>query len=201
MVIRADVQKAGVREYYAPKCATFRKTDEPFGGLSNMAAGFPLYVNDVRIGTSEVLYQISRFPHMPDVQWMLVGQSSPMSAKMKSKPYRAQSRTDWEAIKVRVMRWCLRVKLAQNWQEFGGLLESTGNRDIVEVSMKDPYWGATPQDFDENMLIGANVLGRLLMELREKLRASRPTELQTVSPPEISNFLFFERPAGIIRHQ
>lgn len=164
-----------------------------------MAAGFPVHVNGVRIGTSEVLYQMCRFPHMAKVQWMLVGQSSPMTAKMKSKPYRAQARPDWDSIKVRVMRWCLRVKLAQNWEEFGRLLESTGELPIVEVSMKDPYWGAVPQEFDERILSGANVLGRLLMELRMKLREDRNGSLRVVSPPNVSGFLFFGRPVGNIR--
>jgi hypothetical protein len=30
---------------------------------------------------------------------------------------------------VKIMRWCLRVKLAQNWREFSRLLLATGERN------------------------------------------------------------------------
>ncbi len=187
-----DIQKAGVRRYAKGECVVFRKTNESFGGLSNMAPGFPLCVNGIRVATSEVLYQLCRFPHMPDVQRMLIGERSPMTAKMKSKPYRSQSRDDWEQIKVRVMRWCLRVKLAQNWEKFGRLLESTGERSIVEFSMKDAYWGAKPED--DQVLVGANVLGRLLMELRKQLREPERGSLAYITPPDVPGFLLLGRP-------
>src|SRR5438105_2891921 len=77
------------REYARKGSAVFCKTDEEFGGLSNMAAGFPLVVNGVPIRTSEALYQACRFPHLSDVQRLIIDQKSPMTAKMKSKPHRA----------------------------------------------------------------------------------------------------------------
>jgi len=66
------------------------------------------------------------------------------------------------------MRWCIRVKLVQNWRRFSSLLLATGNRPIVEKSWKDSFWGAKP--LEDGRLVGRNVLGRLLMELREELR-------------------------------
>ena len=35
------------RTYNRQDCITFRKTAERFGGLSNMAGGYPLFVNGV----------------------------------------------------------------------------------------------------------------------------------------------------------
>lgn len=84
-----------VRTYSRKDSAIFRKTAERFGGLSNMAAGFPLRVNGVYIRTSEALYQACRFPHLPDVQRLIIAEASPMTAKMKSKPHRKNSRPDW----------------------------------------------------------------------------------------------------------
>ena len=106
------------RSYERQDSVVFCKTNEEFGGLSNMAPGFPLRVNGIDILTSEALYQACRFPHLPDVQRLIITQKSPMTAKMKSKPYRSQSRGDWDVVRVRIMRWCLRVKLAWNWTEF-----------------------------------------------------------------------------------
>ena len=60
-------QASQVRTYDPAASVVFLKTNERFGGLSNMAPGFPLRVNGVRIRTSEALYQACRFPHLPDV--------------------------------------------------------------------------------------------------------------------------------------
>jgi ribA/ribD-fused uncharacterized protein len=185
------------RTYNRQDCAVFRKTAEEFGGLSNMAGSYPLRVNGVHILTSEALYQACRFPHLPDVQRLIIAQRSPMTAKMKSKPYRKDSRSDWDAVRVGIMRWCLRVKLAQNWERFGSLLLSTGERPIVEDSRKDDFWGAKP--VDEEALIGTNVLGRLLMELRELLRGSDADSLRVVSPPPLPGFVLLGREIGVIK--
>ena len=118
-------QDAQTRTYSRDESVVFRITKEGFGGLSNMASGFPLEINGVRVWSSEALYQACRFPHLPKVQEIILRERSPMTAKMMSKPYRKDSRPDWEKINVKVMRWCLRVKLAQNWETFGKLLLST----------------------------------------------------------------------------
>src|SRR5712692_8024088 len=115
------------RTYERHQSVVFLKTNEAFGGLSNMAGGFPLRVNGVRIATSEALYQACRFPHRPEVQRLVIEQTSPMTAKMKTKPYRDDSRPDWDRVRVKIMRWCLRVKLAQNWEKFSELLLRTSD--------------------------------------------------------------------------
>lgn len=181
-----------IRTYDRGQSVVFLKTNEPFGGLSNMAGGFPLEVNGCRIRTSEALYQACRFPHLADVQRLIVRQISPMTAKMKSKPYRRDSRPDWNIVRVKIMRWCLRVKLAQNWSKFSELLLATGNRSIVEESRKDDFWGA--KAMDHCTLVGRNVLGRLLMELREEVKAGPRDLLLHVEPPPLPDFLFDRRP-------
>jgi ribA/ribD-fused uncharacterized protein len=186
-----------VRTYNPTRAAVFCKTTERFGGLSNMAGGFPLRVNGINILTSEALYQTCRFPHLPKIQRLIIEQRSPMTAKMKSKPYRDESRSDWDSVRVRIMRWCLRVKLAQNWATFGGLLHSTNDLPIVELSKKDDFWGAKPQK--DGTLVGVNVLGRLLMELREQLKHATGEDLKRVEPVPIANFLLYEKPIGVVQ--
>lgn len=181
-----------IRTYDRANSIVFLRTNEPFGGLSNMAGGFPLNVSGIPIRTSEALYQACRFPHRPDVQRLIIEQSSPMTAKMRSKPYRNDSRQDWKQVRVKIMRWCLRVKLAQNWKLFSELLLDTGERPIVEQSRKDDFWGAKP--IDENTLAGMNVLGRLLMELRQEIRTSGQEPLLYVEPLAIPDFMLDGRP-------
>ena len=184
------------RTYIRSECVVFRKTKELFGGLSNMAAGFYLKVNGTHILTSEALYQACRFPHRPEIQRLIVQQASPMTAKMKSKPYRNDSRPDWDAVRIKIMRWCLRVKLAQNWEEFGRLLRATKDRAIVEDSRKDDFWGA--KEVDDKTLVGVNVLGRLLMELREDLKGTNSESLKKVLPLDIPEFLLFGESIEIV---
>lgn len=190
-----------IRTYRPAEIVRFRKTTEEFGGLSNMAPGFPLMVLGHRIRTSEALYQACRFPHMPEVQAMILKEGSPMTAKMRSKPFRKDSRPDWDEVRVPIMRWCLRVKLLYNWSAFSTLLIATGDRQIVEDSRKDTYWGAVPQE--DGSLKGQNVLGRLLMELRDKWKAA-PETLEFARPPNVQRFQLFDKPIECIvrpRHQ
>lgn len=188
-------QASQVRTYDPAASVVFLKTNERFGGLSNMAPGFPLRVNGVSIRTSEALYQACRFPHLPEVQRKIIDEHSPMTAKMRSKPFRKDSRPDWDAVRTKIMRWCLRVKLAQNWREFGRLLLATGDRPIVEQSRKDDFWGAKVAE--DGSLVGMNVLGRLLMQLREQLKDDEAS-LRSVEPLAIPEFLLLLRPIEMI---
>ncbi len=183
-----------IRTYRRSDVIIVYRTKDSFGGLSNMASGFPLYVNGVHIPTSEALYQACRFPHLPEIQRLIIQQHSPMTAKMKSKPHRDHSRRDWDDVRFRVMRWCLRVKLAQHYDSFGKLLLMTHSRPIVEQSRKDDYWGAKVSGDDDETLVGQNVLGRLLMELRGLVESDTAHGLTIVHPLNISNFLLFGKP-------
>lgn len=182
-----------LREYLRSESVVVYKTKESFGGLSNMAAGFPLRINGFRVPTSEALYQSCRFPDLPDVQREIIVQHSPMTAKMKGKPHRKATRSDWDKVRHNVMRWCLRVKLSQHYKEFGRLLLATKEKPIVEQSRKDEYWGAILLH-DGETLVGENVLGRLLMELREALKNDTNENLRFVPPLGIPNFKLYGEP-------
>jgi type I restriction enzyme S subunit len=185
-------QPSKARTYDPSKCAVFMKTNERFGGLSNMAPGFPLSVAGVAVRTSEALYQACRFPHRPDVQALIIAERSPMTAKMRGKPFRDDTRPDWNEVRVNVMRWCLRVKLAQNFDLFKELLLSTGEMPIVEKKIRrTDFWGA--KFTEDGTLVGQNVLGRLLMELRELVKHDSSEVLTTVPPLPISKFRLMDR--------
>lgn len=173
------------------ECRSFRKTTDGFGGLSNMAGGYMLRVNGVLIKTTEALYQACRFPNMPEVQRLIIDERSPMATKMKSKSFRHQSRPDWDCVRVDLMRWCLKVKLLQSWTRFGGLLRETGECPIVEESRKDKFWGAVPSKDNPNILVGDNVLGSLLGEMRNLANGE---QLTRVEPLGTSDFLLLGAP-------
>jgi hypothetical protein len=89
------------------------------------------------------------------------------------------------------MKWCLQIKLLQNFGKFSNLLLSTDDTPIVEFSMKDNVWGAIPVNKD--LLKGKNALGRLLMEIRESY-AKKMIEMDSVSPLNVPAFLLFDQP-------
>jgi ribA/ribD-fused uncharacterized protein len=183
--------KISERTYNKNEVLTFSKTTGKFGGLSNMAAGYSLFVNETNIANSEILYQACRFPLFPIIQEEIISQTNPMDAKEISRKYNQFTRQDWETVKFDVMRWCLQIKLIQNFEKFSELLLSTEDNIIVEYSTKDCTWGAMPVGTDT--IRGKNALGRLLMEIREvHLKSSE--ELEYVKPLNIPAFLLFDNP-------
>lgn len=186
------------RTYKQSEICVFRKTKELFGGLSNMASGFPIKINGIQILTSEALYQACRFPHLPEVQKKIIAEKSPMTAKMVSKPFRENSRQDWDNLRTDIMYWCLKVKLAQNFIAFGQLLETTFDKPIVEDSNKDAFWGAIRDKKHEDVLKGVNALGRLLMKLRQEYNSPNRFDLLFVEPLNIPNFLLFDEQISVI---
>lgn len=185
-----------IRNYNAKEAIVFRKTTEPFGGLSNMASGYALYINEVIIPSSEHLYQAMRYPTNPKIQFEIINQDNAMKAKMISNKYKAQfSRPDWEKIQIKVMRWALEIKLAQNWDKFSTILKETQNKSIVEYATDNKIWGAKPINNYE--LEGVNALGRLLMELREKY-ISENNRIFCVNPPDVPALLLYNQHIDII---
>jgi ribA/ribD-fused uncharacterized protein len=189
------VSEDKLRTYVKKDVVFFRTTTGEFGPLSNMAPDFPILMQGIRIATAEALYQACRFPDDPDVQRLIIDQMSPMTAKMKSKKYRDRTRADWDEVRVNVMRWCLRKKLQDNWQKFGRVLERSGGRPIVEESNKDSFWGAKPSE--DGLLVGMNVLGRLLMELRDQFRDLQEGRAKELNYPVIPRLLLFGKPMEV----
>lgn len=178
-------------EYIRADVVTFRKTRDPHGALSNMASGHPITIGDKTWRTSEALYQAARFPYNPEIQEKILLEKSPMMAKRVTMPYRKEhSREDWFDIGVEVMRYAIRAKLYSSKLFYYELLVETDGKVIVEDSWKDAFWGAVPTE-DNTKLIGENVLGLLLMELREQLQDGTINLSRPLLPPAIPDFLYF----------
>lgn len=71
-------------------------------------------------------------------------------------------RVDWEQVKDDIMRKAVLAKFTQN-KEIKNVLLSTGKETIVENTSNDYYWGCGKDGS------GKNMLGIILMEVREKL--------------------------------
>ena len=90
---------------------------------------------------------------------------------MKAKAFakRGVERKDWKDIAVDVMRFCRNHKYARS-ETFRKELERSKGMNIVEDESnrrkKTDSWGAV-LDATTNEYYGKNIMGRLLMELRE----------------------------------
>lgn len=175
-----------IRKYEKGKCVTFKSTKGHHGSLSNMAPHFPITINGTRLRTTEALYQALRFPNHPDVQKEIIQYASPISAKKYGRTHIYKTRPDWNKIRFRVMKFCIEIKLHQNYDKFSQMLLATKDLPIVEYTDKDKVWGAS---LEGNYYVGTNALGRLLMELREKVKS----DTFEFSIPEIENFRFLDK--------
>ena len=154
-------------QLYDPReCATFRRSAERYGLLSNMAGRMPLRAGGMAFQSSEGLYQALKFPHSPEAQRIIGRAKNGFAAKIVAYEVEETLTPGWDDIKLDAMRFALAVKLAQHPGTFGKTLRQTRNLPIVESSRDDDYWGAIPRTAG---LIGHNHLGKLLTELRTEL--------------------------------
>jgi ribA/ribD-fused uncharacterized protein len=72
-------------------------------------------------------------------------------------------RADWAEVKLAVMRRADEAKFLQN-PDLAQRLLATGDAELVEDSRNEAFWGTGRDD------AGLNWAGRILMEIREKLR-------------------------------
>ena len=76
-------------------------------------------------------------------------------------------RPDWETVKVQIMREVVTAKFQQNLPLLALLLSTKPNTLIEGNTWHDQFWGAT---LNKGKWVGANWLGRILMELRDNYK-------------------------------
>jgi ribA/ribD-fused uncharacterized protein len=139
--------------------------EQDFYVLSNFSA-FNLRWQGLTLPTSEHAYHVTRFIGHDDVIAGNVMRAESAHAAFKAaQEWKHRQRPDWDAVKVDIMRDILRAKAAQHEYVRRKLL-ATGDRELVENSWRDDFWG-WGQNRD-----GQNMLGKLWMEVRAELRAT-----------------------------
>lgn len=152
----------------------FYRVGEAFGLFSNFAL-LPITVDGKRWPTSEHYYQAQKFAQSrPDLADVIQDEPSPERAKRVVRLNRPEVRKDWANIKDDVMRVAVAAKVMEH-PEVLHLLLDTGNRTIVERTGKDYYWGCGRDG------TGKNMLGVILMEIRELACANQSSNLAELS--------------------
>ena len=111
--------------------------------------------------TSEHYFQAAKTVD-PDEQFKIQSAKSPRKAKDLGQAVKFK-RTDWNDVKIDVMRQALKYKFAEG-SRAAQLLKMTGYQYLIEFSpWGDTFWGV------DSDLLGHNWLGRLLNERRFQL--------------------------------
>ena len=157
-------QYYSIEAYPVADCVAIRKVKEPWGILGNFAS-IPIIIYKVSFKTSEQLFQLMKFKDAEPVLAVYQANNPKMTAKHWEKTHR---RKDWGQMIVDAMKFCLTQKYEQS-EAFRQELERSKGKYIVEDQTSFPKktpdtWGVKQQG---DNFVGPNLLGRLLMELRD----------------------------------
>ena len=136
--------------------------ENDFYVLSNFSA-FRLMWKARDFDTSEAAYQWEKFYHYKEVRYAILQARSAHRAFKIAEDFKRLIRPDWDSVKVEIMRNILWAKLGQHEYVERKLMD-TGDRELIEDSWRDDFWGWGPNRDGQNML------GKLWMEIRAELR-------------------------------
>lgn len=140
----------------------FYKINEEYGCFSNFAHyGFEL--EGKYWMTSEHYFQAKKFEGT-EYEELIRLLDNPMKAAEMGRNRNLSLRKDWEDVKDDVMRKAVFEKFSQN-KETREVLFDTGIEEIIENTTNDYYWGCGTKGN------GKNMLGKILMEIREILNS------------------------------
>lgn len=140
----------------------FYKVSEEYGCFSNFSL-HPITLEDKVWPTSEHYFQAQKFPSEPDYQEEMRNAARPHDVAKMGRDRSYTLRPDWENVKDDLMRLAVLQKFA-DYEDIRSVLLSTGDKDIIEVTTNDYYWG------EGTKKTGKNMLGVILMEVRDALR-------------------------------
>ena len=145
-----------------PNIITFYRENDPYGEFSNFAA-YPIQLRSKIWPTSEHYFQARKYAGTA-FEEMVRAAPTPMQAATLGRDRTLPLRKDWWVVKDEVMREAVYAKFIQH-EELRQKLLATGDAVLVEHTENDRYWadGGTVGK-------GVNMLGKILMEVREKLR-------------------------------
>ena len=146
----------------------YRASEKPYGAFSNLYRRAIEFEGETFV-TSEHAYQAGK-ARKPEVKaWLMAAPSPSLLAMAAHGLYYWDVAPGWSKTKFDRMRGVLRAKYTQH-QDLQDLLLSTGDAKLIETATTDNevnrLWG-------EVNGVGQNMLGVLLMELREELKQAR----------------------------
>ena len=118
---------------------------------------------NITFPTSEHAFQWKKFSEVrPDLAASILIATSPEAVKKISEANKPNQPSNWNDIRVNIMEEILRAKAEQHW-DMKDALKRSGNRQIIENSPFDSFWGIGPDGQGQNML------GKTLMKIRDQM--------------------------------
>ena len=142
----------------------FYNLRDPYGSFSN----FSPHGVELKGGwwqTTEHYFQAQKFagtPHEEAIQHAKTPRQAADMGRDRQRPLR----TDWEQVKDDTMREAVRQKFRTH-KDIQQMLLDTGDEELLENAPSDYYWGIGADGS------GRNMLGKILMEVRNELRHER----------------------------
>ncbi|HLK58236.1 MAG TPA: NADAR family protein [Chthonomonadaceae bacterium] len=138
--------------------------DETYGCFSNFS-DYGIELDGAWWPTTEHYFQAQKFVRT-DADWAekIRLARTPGEAKQRGGNRSHPICSDWNVVRDEVMRRAVRKKF-ETHEEIRAVLLATGEEEIVENAPRDYYWGCGATG------TGKNMLGQILMEVREALRS------------------------------
>ena len=158
-----------IERYPKERTAPFCSVDQSWGLFSNFGRT-PLVVDGMRFDCTEKLFQVMKFTDAASRKAVYAAKGQTIKMKAKHFEKVGTVRPDWGEIIVDAMKFCLMEKYRQSEAFREELARSQGLyivEDQTTFQKKSPNtWGVKPSE-DGKEFVGPNLMGRLLMELRD----------------------------------
>lgn len=138
--------------FYDPK--------KEYGWLANFS-NHNIQVEAKTFKTVEHYYQSQKFTN-GIIKYLIINSPTPQIAKSLARTFRYLRKNNWAYIKNDIMYKAIKYKFTQH-QDLRKLLVNTDRSELIEKSDRDYYWGIGKSG------LGENIMGKLLMKLREEL--------------------------------
>ncbi|ERL55881.1 NADAR family protein [Psychrobacter aquaticus] len=151
----------GQKNYRNP--IKFYHPREAYGEFTNFS-NHGILMDNLWWKTIEHYYQAQKFTDK-DYQEKIMEADTPKIASVLGRNKKRKIKEDWDDIKDEVMYEAVLQKFTTH-KELRDLLLSTGDKDIIENSPTDYYWGCGIDGW------GKNMLGKILEQVRDELRSA-----------------------------
>lgn len=167
MTRAAAAQKVGKGATKQAEIPFYRSNEKPYGAFSNLYRRTMIFEGR-EFPTAEHAYQAGKARKDAVREWILSAPSPSLVAMAAHGLYTWDINPDWSRTKFVRMRDVLRAKFTQH-EDLKELLLSTDNARLVEVGRTDNLVNRTWGEVNGK---GLNMLGVLLMEVREEIRGT-----------------------------
>jgi len=153
----------------------YRSNEKPYGAFSNLFRRSMAFEGR-EYPTAEHAYQAGKARKESVREWILSAPSPSLVAMAAHGLYTWDINPDWSRTKFDRMRNVLRAKFTQH-EDLKELLLSTGKARLVEVGRTDNQVNRTWGEVNGK---GLNMLGVLLMEVREEIRSYAEPQVNVI---------------------